>query len=240
MKHFYPSYSTQKDSTNDDFWIQKIKFLKSNSKWITKGASIGTLIDSEIFVQKTKGPQKYILFQQNKDNSFLFPLIEAVSLLFSKKMIILSLSKEGNIFSPSAHFILEYMIRNQKISFNEIKLYSLLTRLSSSSRKEVNEPEKVKNTGECEKIGYSEMIQDERDNGPKCSSNFHFTNAFPITQLIKVPSNYRLPENFAFSLPDIESKKPLNNKFVCLPVNLCCLVSVYDPPEINYTALNFK
>lgn len=240
MKHFFPSYSTQKDSNNEEFWVQKIKFLKSNSQWISKGSSIGTIIDSQVFVQKTKGPQKFILFQQNKDNSFVFPLIEAVSLLFSKKMIILSLSKERNIFAPSVHFILEYLIRTQNISFNEIKLYSLFSRLSASSRKDASEPSKEKEIVECKKIGYSEMIQNERENGPKCSSGFHFTDPFPISQLIKLPSNYRLPEDFAFSLPNIKSKKPLTNKFVCLPVNLCSLVSVYNAPEMNFSALNFE
>lgn len=239
MKHFYPNYSTQKVSSNEDFWIQKIKFLKSNSQWVSKGASVGTLIDTEIFVKKTKGIQKFILFQQNKDNSFLFPLIEAASLLFSKKLIILSLSRDGNIFAPSGHFIIDYLIRTQKITFKEIKLYFLLSRLSASSRKPSDQPENEKNIIECKKIGYSEMIQNERENGPKSSSTFHFTDAFPITQLLKIPSNYRFPENFAFSLPSIKSKKPLSNKYSCVPVNLCCLVSVSDPPQMNYSSLNF-
>ena len=135
MKHFFPSYSTQKVSTNDDFWIQKIKFLRSNFQWVSKGASVGTLVNSEVFVQKTKGPQKFILFQQNKDNSFLFPLIEAVSLLFSKKMVILSLSKEGNIFTPSAHFFINHLIKTENISFDEIKLYPKKSKIQQNVKK---------------------------------------------------------------------------------------------------------
>ncbi|OHT11581.1 hypothetical protein TRFO_18949 [Tritrichomonas foetus] len=240
---FFPKFSTKKDSKANDPSNQIILYLKENSKWISKGAMVGTKSESDVFIKKSKGPQKFILFHQNNDNSFIFPLIDAVSQFFCRKMIILSLSKENNIISPSAHFWV-FKLHQVSIDFEKLKLYSIFPRLSASSRKEIQQPEKSQNSQDIKKNleenvskhiikGYSQMLQDSQNFGPKESMTFDFTQVFPITQLVKIPDDHKTPKNFAFSIKGVNSLKPLRNNYTCVPVNLKCLISVSNARVLN-------
>ena len=231
-RHFFPTYSTKKDATDDTAWIQITKFLKDNSHWQANSAMIATIVDNGMYVKKTKGPQKFIFFRQNQDGSFVFPFIEASALLFSKKLITLSLSKENNIFSPSAHFLVNYLINNCTIPFNDIKLYSFFSRIGATSRK----PKEIKHnkiSTERFNTGYAALIKQQQNHSPQMSTDFKFTDVFPISQLVKIPSDRKMPEDFAFSLSSIQPNSDLQNEFVCVPFTLQCMISVQDIPEYN-------
>ena len=232
----FPSFSTKKDEKAQNPSKVILKFLKDNSEWTSIGSMIGTISDSKIVCKKSKGPQKFILYQQNRDNSFAFPLIEAASLFFSRKLIILSLSPENNIFAPSAHFISHALFKNN-VTFHELKMYSLFNRFSASSRKPI-EIESMEKKKEIKKSGFSELLQDSIGNGPK-ESSFEFTDVFPITQLIKIPSDHKTPDNFAISFSGIRPNSQLKNRYTCIPINFKCLVSVQNGPKINPLVSNF-
>ncbi|OHS98210.1 hypothetical protein TRFO_35447 [Tritrichomonas foetus] len=243
-KTFFPKFSTKKDAKADDPSKQIILYLKENSQWISKNAMIGSRFgNSDVFIKKSKGPQKFILFRQNNDNSFEFPLIDAVSQFFCRKMIILSLSKENNIISPSAHFWI-CKLYQENINFEKLKLYSIFPRLAASSRKEVQPSEISQNSPDIHKSfdekrnnninkGYSQMLQKSKNFGPKEYETFNFTQFFPITQLVKIPDDHKTPKNFAFSIKGVNSTKTLKNDYSCVPVNLKCLISVSNAKVMN-------
>jgi hypothetical protein len=169
---------------------------------------------------------KYIQYHQTDDNKFTFPLCESVSLVFSRRLVIVS-----ELRAMSARAIVNVAV-SSGIPLQSVFAYAMFSRLGASARKVIGErvgkPEKEKGLVG----GFAEMAERAMANGPRKEDGC-FERLYPVTQMIRIPDNHGLPGVASLSVPGFPAIEVRDRAPVLAPISVKCVVIVKHGPGVN-------
>jgi hypothetical protein len=205
-------------------------FLKGSETWYSRNAMVGVLGDELlVHVAHCRGTMKFIEYNQFPDNTFTFPLMEAVALLFSRRLVVLIRDSQC-AFSPlSGHFLMHLAI-SRGFPVRSIFLYCMFSRFAASSRR----PREIREKAERprpQKIGFFAMVSNAAELGPRKAEG-HLERLYPPTHLIKAPANHGIPESAVLSIP-CPRRIVADGADRISPVSFRCIVRVKSGPGIN-------
>lgn len=235
-----PRYQRKKDGVERESVAELVAFLQRNSEWTASSAMCGRLdCDTlQIHVDKPRGSSKYIDYAQTRDNAFTFPIVEGISLFFSKRLVILCLDSDNKPYIPSGHFLVNLALE-RGIPFRTICAYSLLSRFASTKRKFAKTQ-----TSECDVEPPKENTFAFEANrlkaiGPKVKSDFKITDVFPVTNYIKIPLTNGKTVQTSVSFEGLEAKQDYDSN-INRVYSRQSIISVKDPPLLNKYILQFN
>jgi hypothetical protein len=110
------------------------RFLKGNEAWYARGAMVGCFDDDgRTRVGNCKGSQNFIDYRQSPQNAFSFGVLEALSLFFAKRLVIVAKDRGGGIRALSGH---ELVSRIAEFGIVAFKRAALTARTTAVERKE--------------------------------------------------------------------------------------------------------
>lgn len=220
-------------------------FLKANSVWPVKAAMLAYFDENSLCAPRLKGIQNFLSFQQNRRNVFWFSFNEAASLMFSRRLVVFSLS-ENQLFQLSAHqFLNELFIRNA--SLNDIEKYCIFTRIGASSRKVISIPKEespihiLKPTPPQNSRAYSEILKSKMNLIPQYQDK-DISTIKPPTLRAKIPQNTGFPENVCLSIGPFNSDSIISEIDAPLlyPLSYTTVIRLSKPPTINSSINNLS
>lgn len=228
--------SQRKRVTGDGKALEELHaFLKGNEQWLTTSAMVG-FIDTEtgmVLIPKPRGPQKYIEFTQDKNNALMIPLLEAVSLFSSGRLVVCSGSPPKPL---SGHRL--YAYATQSIPFRTISLRQVFGRLSAVKAKPMQTEKKPveMDINNPPKGSLLERIEKAQRLLPK-EGTTSVDDIFKPSSLVKIPRGSGVPELAAVCL-----RNGVTTPSCGLPILLCLterfMVEIHKGPDENIVSYN--
>jgi hypothetical protein len=211
----------------DENFAQLEAFLKANESWESKRAMVGVLgVDGLVHVPRCRGTMKFIQYRQFRDDAFAFPPAEAVSLLFSRRLILLSESR-----AVSAHALLNFAL-SRGLPLPSLLAYAMFCRFCASARKP-NPPRAEAEERPLRGLpGFAGLVESAAAIGPRRAAGY-LQRLYPATQLIKAPENHGLPAEAALSLPGFDPVQAYDGAPILAPISAKCVVAVKPGPGVN-------
>lgn len=222
----------------NEFTETIITRFKDNLEWPARNAMVGTIDENRryFYVKKPKGSQGYLTYKQNTDNSFLFFLQEAISLILSKRLVILSLN-ENQIKQVTVHQMINHM-SNFDVTMKSLSTYSIFTRVGASRRKQMinNDLDNSSNDTRIAK-GFSQNLIKMQTS---CASMINVNDTFfKATTRIKIPDNHGVPSSVCLSLPQVDDSIT-SDSVLLSPMSLKLMIEVHRIPEFNPLKKSYK
>jgi hypothetical protein len=211
-----------------------LDFLAGNEQWYARNAMLGWMDASGcVHVSQARGSPKYIEYRQAPDNSFTFPPMEAVALVFSKRLIIFRDTEIGPV-PISAHYAFS-VASCLGIPIHSIFYYAMFSRFAVSARKPSPIPPDA--TPCVLSQGYGSLLERAAVLGPKQRTGV-IDRLYPPTHPIKSPENHGIPINSTLS---ITGSNPIQNQehSILYPISFKCLISIKPAPICNNHILKF-
>lgn len=222
-------FQRRRDGKHSESLQELISYIDKCSKWKVFSNNIGYLDKDEktIIVYKIKGQRCYMQFSQTPDNRFYFSFLEAQSLMFANRLIILSTNSDGNIDLVTPHRYLNYAF-SKGISFDSCKKYNIFSRIGASKAKiqpiTSNTPEEKPKSGFRAKMEKFRQVKNIKCSYPK--------GMFPQLEYVKFPQGHGLPD-FGFISVNDESNYDMPEVPTIVPISLKYLVQVNPSPGLN-------
>lgn len=215
----------------NEFTETVITRFKDNLEWSARNAMVGTIGEDRkyFYVKKPKGSQGYLTYKQNTDNSFLFFLQEAISLMLSKRLVILSLN-ENQISQVTVHQMINHM-NNFGVTMKSLSIYSLFTRVGASRRKQMINDDLY--NGSNDKRVARGFAQNLIKMQTSCASMIDVSDAFfKATTRIRIPDNHGIPSSVCLTLPQIDDSISCDSVLLS-PMSLKLMIEVHKIPDFN-------
>jgi hypothetical protein len=191
---------------------------------------VGVLADDLLVnVTHCRGTMKFIEYNQFPDNPFTFPIMEAVALVFSRRLIVLKSDSDRSWSPLSGHFLMQSAVA-RGFPVRSVFLYCMFSRFAASSRRP-REVVKKAVAVEVQKISFFAMVSAAAELGPRRAQGC-FELLYPLTHLTKAPANHGIPEAAMLSIPCPRRTAPDGAASIS-PVLFRCVVQVKSGPRIN-------
>jgi hypothetical protein len=225
-----PTASTTRSCDGRRILAELSDFLKGNETWHSRNAMVGVLGDDLlVHVTHCRGTMKFIEYNQFRDNTFTFPLMEVVALVFSRRLVVVMTDSRG-AFSPlSGHFLMHLAI-SRGFPARSIFLYCMFSRFAASSRRPREIPKKVE-PPKPQEIGFFAMVSAAAEFGPRKADDC-LESLYPPTHLIRAPANHGIPESAVLSIR-CGRRIVADDAARISPVSFRCVVQVKPGPRIN-------
>lgn len=230
MKCKLPTGTCKRDGS-DEHLRELDAFFRGNETWYARNAMVGVISNGAVKVLKPRGSQKYLEYKQTTDNIFFFAPLEVISLVFTKRLVVLCKTQTGAYQALTGHFLVNYAL-SKGFSAKNIFGYSLFSIYAVSTRKvgEAEPPEAINSWRKD--IGFIGKLRAAAVFGPKVSPNFAAT-LHPPTHPIKAPEKHKIPRPAVLSLPGFRGITDSDSEIVIVPISFKCIVSIRPGPEIN-------